>query len=52
MRSISEKDLARLLRAEKLLMALQECGVDNWDGYSEAVRIAFPNEDEDEDDES
>lgn len=49
MRQISEKDFMRLINAEKLLLALQECGVDNWEGYSEAVRIAFPDEGEDED---
>jgi hypothetical protein len=38
-----------LKRSHDLLMALQEYGVDNWEGYSEAVRIAFPDADEDED---
>jgi hypothetical protein len=38
-----------LKRSHDLIMALQECGVDNWEGYSDAVNIAFPNEDEDED---
>lgn len=36
-----------LNRSHKLLMALQECGVDNWEGYNEAMKIAFPEEDED-----
>lgn len=47
---ISEANYDRLIRAEKLLLALQECGVDNWEGYSEAVKIAFPEKDEDESD--
>ena len=48
---ISEQNYDRLIKAEKLLLALQECGVDNWEGYSDAYRIAFPREDEEEDDE-
>lgn len=37
-----------LKRSHELLMALQECGVDNWEGYSEANNLAFPDEEEDE----
>ena len=49
MPEITQKDLDRLLRAEMLLLALQECGVDNWEGYSDAISIAFPEEDAEED---
>lgn len=49
MSQVSDRDYKRLIRNERLLLALQECGVDNWEGYSEAIRIAFPEEDEDDD---
>ena len=38
-----------LMRHYRLLQALQDCGVNNWEGYSEAINIAFPDGDEDED---
>lgn len=41
MPQITQENLDRLICAEKLLLALQECGVNNWEGYEEAVRIAF-----------
>jgi hypothetical protein len=39
-----------LQRAYKLILALKDCGVDNWEGYAEAYNLAFPNEEEEEDD--
>ena len=36
--TITVTEHQRLLQAERLLRALQEAGVDNWDGYSEAHR--------------
>ncbi len=48
-RTITDRDYDRLVRAEKLLIALQECGVDNWEGYSEAVRLAFGENEDDSD---
>ena len=47
--TIKRKFYETLKRSHDLLMALQECGVDNWEGYSDAVNLAFPNEDEDQD---
>jgi len=38
-----------LKRSHELLTALQEYGVDNWEGYSEAMNLAFPEEEEDGD---
>lgn len=46
--TIKRKFYETLKRSHDLLMALQECGVDNWDGYSQAVNIAFPDEDEED----
>lgn len=48
MRSMTEENYQRLVKAEKLLLALRECGVDNWEGYSEAVKLAFPEEEDDD----
>lgn len=39
-----------LKHSHDLLIALQECGVDNWEGYSEAVRQAFLDGDDVEED--
>jgi hypothetical protein len=35
-----------LQRSHTLFIALQECGVNNWEGYGEAMRLAFPEDDE------
>lgn len=38
-----------LKRASALLQCLQECGVDNWEGYSEAQKLfseLYPDEEE------
>lgn len=40
---IDEKEYKQLLEDQKLLRALEECGVDNWEGYSEAVNLANHN---------
>lgn len=34
--TITEKEYNRLLSDSRFLQALQEAGVDNWDGYSDA----------------
>jgi hypothetical protein len=40
---IDEKEYEQLIEDQKLLRALEECGVDNWECYSEAVNIANHN---------
>lgn len=35
----------RLKKAYDLLLALQECGVDNWEGYSEAIQLVSDEKD-------
>jgi hypothetical protein len=47
MKTISDEVYTRLIRAERMLNALYECGVEEWEDYQEAVKIAFPDEDED-----
>jgi hypothetical protein len=37
--TISKEYFERLRHAYDLLMALQESGVDNWEGYSEAMSL-------------
>jgi hypothetical protein len=37
--SITVERYAELLEAEELLSALQAVGVDNWEGYSEAITL-------------
>ena len=44
---ITKKRLTHLIKCEALLIALQECGVDNWEGYSEAVSLSGISEEED-----
>ena len=36
--TISKKEYEELQRDRDYLFALQEAGVDNWEGYSEAMR--------------
>jgi hypothetical protein len=46
--TITEKEYQILLKASDLLDCLRACGVDNWNGYSDACRMsneAFPEED-------
>lgn len=40
---ISKSEYQKLLEAEKLLHALQVAGVDNWDGYEQALDILEEN---------
>jgi len=35
--TISKEEYDRLLKAEETLTALESHGVDNWDGYSDAM---------------
>ena len=44
--TISQKEYARLIRADNKLEALECCGVDNWSGYSDAMEELHQNEDE------
>ena len=37
--TISIETYDKLLEAERLLEALQQAGVDNWDGYAQAQEI-------------
>ena len=37
---IDENEYAQLVEDQKLLRALEEMGVDNWEGYSDAVNLA------------
>lgn len=37
MKQISENKLKELLKAQHKLYLLEDAGVDNWDGYSEAL---------------
>lgn len=36
---ISIKEYEELLEAQKMLDALEGAGVDNWEGYSEAMKL-------------
>lgn len=44
--AIPESRFIELTEAEAMLNCLKAAGVDNWDGYSEAVQMAFGEEDE------
>ena len=46
MKKISESRLATLLREEVKLMNLEIAGVENWEGYKEALYPSKPNESE------
>ncbi len=43
---ISHADYLRLVEADEFLTALYAAGVDNWEGYSEAVNIFQENDEE------
>lgn len=49
--TITKKEYDALIRSDKLLTALENGGVDNWEWYSDAYAEAFPEEDEEEEDE-
>lgn len=42
--TITKEEYDSLVRADKMLTALEIGGVDNWAWYSEAYREAFPEE--------
>ena len=44
---ITKERYVYLIKCEALLTALQECGVDNWEGYLKAINLSGVNEDED-----
>lgn len=46
--SISEEEYNKLKEDSRMLTALQIAGVDNWDGYSEAMRIFYDEVEDDE----
>lgn len=46
--TISEDRYDELVRAEKMLSALEAGGVDNWEWYSESLREFFKEEDDEE----
>jgi len=37
--TISKEDYDMLIEASNLLRALETCGVDNWEGYEDALEI-------------
>ncbi len=47
--TIKKSYLDTLKRSHAMFMALRECGVDNWEGYNEAMKLAFPSEDDGDD---
>lgn len=46
--TIDEAEHERLKRADAKLDALEAGGVDNWEGYSEALRAFYADDDKDE----
>lgn len=40
--SVPRETYMRLMRESALLMGLKACGVDNWEGYGDAMRLAGP----------
>ena len=49
--TISKAEYDRLCRSEDKLSALEAYGVDNWEGYAEALGSIYGDEEEDEEDE-
>jgi hypothetical protein len=45
-KTISLEKYHQLLDRSNKLMALEECGVDNWDGYADAMKVLKTWEDE------
>ena len=43
---ITEEEYIKLRADQDVLDALEACGVDNWSGYSDAMDLLFPEEDE------
>ena len=46
--TISKKEYESLLEDSEMLLALQNAGVDNWDGYDYALELLKENEEEEE----
>lgn len=42
--TISKREYARLLDSERMLLCLEDAGVDNWGGYSEAMKEFYRGE--------
>ena len=42
-RVIEEKVYSELLKAQRMLLALEAAGVENWDGYSAAIDLFNSN---------
>lgn len=47
--TIKKSNYDRMLRAERMLEALREYGVDNWEGFSEAATLAGEDLEDSED---
>ena len=47
--TISKKAYDRLMKAERMLNCLKECGVDNWEGFAEAAQLNADLESETDD---
>lgn len=45
--TIATEEYEELLDASDKLAALQDAGVDNWEGYAEAMAIFYEDEDDD-----
>ena len=48
--TIEKKRYERLLKSAKELSILEAYGVDNWNGYGEAMAELYPDEDDEEED--
>jgi hypothetical protein len=46
--TISKKEYESLLEDSEMLLALQNAGVDNWDGYDYALELLKEKEEEEE----
>jgi len=44
--TISKREYETLKLAQRKLEALRAAGVDNWEGYSEAIRLVHQEEDD------
>jgi hypothetical protein len=44
---LTEKEYTDLLQESKIVRALQNAGVDNWDGYSYAMQEVYGEDDDD-----
>ena len=46
--TITKKEYDELIKDSDFLSCLESCGVDNWEGYSDARRMNKDDEDEDD----